>query len=290
MSRVGKNPVAVPSGVDVKVDGRTVTAKGKLGQLSYTSTDDVTITLDGGQVTINPVSNSKQARAMWGTARARVQNLVTGVSEGFTKNLEITGVGYRAAVQGKTLNLQLGFSHDINYPIADGPLESRGGQAVGRTDGGGGARHARSRALQGQGRPLRRRADHPQGRQEEVIAMLSKTELLRRRARRVRSDLRKKARGRPRLSVFRSSKHIYAQVIDDVQGVTLASASSLDKDLRGQLKTGADAAAAEAVGKLLAERAKSKGVEQVVFDRGAYIYHGRVKALADAARSGGLNF
>ncbi|WP_375595414.1 50S ribosomal protein L18 [Algihabitans albus] len=120
--------------------------------------------------------------------------------------------------------------------------------------------------------------------------MLSKTELLRRRARRVRSDLRKKARGRPRLSVFRSSKHIYAQVIDDVQGVTLASASSLDKDLRGQLKTGADAAAAEAVGKLLAERAKSKGVEQVVFDRGAYIYHGRVKALADAARSGGLNF
>ncbi|MGP1253585.1 MAG: 50S ribosomal protein L6 [Kiloniellales bacterium] len=120
MSRVGKNPVEVPSGVDVKVDGRTVTAKGKLGQLSYTSTDDVTITLDGGRVTVNPVSNSKQARAMWGTARARVQNLVTGVSEGFTKNLEITGVGYRAAVQGKTLNLQLGFSHDINYPIPEG--------------------------------------------------------------------------------------------------------------------------------------------------------------------------
>ncbi|WP_421709332.1 50S ribosomal protein L18 [Algihabitans sp.] len=120
--------------------------------------------------------------------------------------------------------------------------------------------------------------------------MLSKSKVLRRRARRVRNDLSKKARGRPRLSVFRSSKHIYAQVIDDAQGVTLAAASSLDKDLRPQLKTGADRAAAEAVGKLLAERAKSKGVEQVVFDRGAYIYHGRVKALADAARTGGLNF
>ena len=94
--------------------------------------------------------------------------------------------------------------------------------------------------------------------------MLSKSKVLRRRARRVRNDLSKKARGRPRLSVFRSSKHIYAQVIDDAQGVTLAAASSLDKDLRPQLKTGADRAAAEAVGKLLAERAKSKGVEQVV--------------------------
>ncbi|WP_119169231.1 50S ribosomal protein L6 [Algihabitans albus] len=120
MSRIGNNPVEVPGGVDVKVDGRTVTAKGKLGQLSYTSTDDVTIALDSGQVTVSPVSGSKQSRAMWGTARARIQNLVTGVNEGFTKNLEITGVGYRAAVQGKTLNLQLGYSHDINYPIPEG--------------------------------------------------------------------------------------------------------------------------------------------------------------------------
>ncbi|OAB56092.1 50S ribosomal protein L18 [Phormidium willei BDU 130791] len=120
--------------------------------------------------------------------------------------------------------------------------------------------------------------------------MLNKFRVLRRRARRVRDDLRKKSRGRPRLSVFRSSKHIYAQVIDDTQGITLASASSLEKDLRGQLKTGADKSAAETVGKLLAERAKAKGVEQVVFDRGGYLYHGRVKALADAARNGGLSF
>jgi large subunit ribosomal protein L18 len=114
--------------------------------------------------------------------------------------------------------------------------------------------------------------------------------LFERRKRRVRSQLRKKAKGRPRLSVFRSSKHIYAQVIDDAQGRTLAAASSLDKDLKGKLKTGADKEAATAVGKLIAERAKSAGLSQVVFDRGAYIYHGRVKALAEAAREGGLSF
>src|SRR5690242_8750365 len=107
-----------------------------------------------------------------------------------------------------------------------------------------------------------------------------------RRAARVRRALRKVANGRPRLSVYRSSEHIYAQIIDDAEGRTLAAASSLEKDLRGALKTGADKAAAEAVGKLVAERAKAAGVSQVVFDRGAYLFHGRVKALADGAREG----
>ena len=107
---------------------------------------------------------------------------------------------------------------------------------------------------------------------------------------RVRSRLRRKSSERPRLSVFRSGKHIYAQVIDDRQGVTVAAASSIEKDLKGQLKTGADKAAAAAVGKLVAERAAEKGIKEVVFDRGGYLYHGRVKALADAAREGGLSF
>jgi large subunit ribosomal protein L18 len=111
-----------------------------------------------------------------------------------------------------------------------------------------------------------------------------------RRKTRVRKTVRKAANGRPRLSVFRSSKHIYAQVIDDAQGHTLAAASSIEKDLRGKLKTGADTDAAAEVGKILAERALAAGVSQVVFDRGGYIYHGRVKALADAAREGGLSF
>ncbi|WAC26725.1 MULTISPECIES: 50S ribosomal protein L18 [unclassified Ancylobacter] len=111
-----------------------------------------------------------------------------------------------------------------------------------------------------------------------------------RRKARVRRAIRATANGRPRLSVHRSSKHIYAQIIDDARGVTLAAASSLEKDLRDSLKTGADVAAAQAIGKLVAERAIAAGVKDVVFDRGAFIYHGRVKALADAAREGGLNF
>ena len=113
--------------------------------------------------------------------------------------------------------------------------------------------------------------------------------LFRRRRERVRFKLRQAAKGRARLSVFRSSRHIYAQIIDDAAGRTLAAASTLDAGLKVNLKTGADTAAASAVGKLLAERAKAAGVERVVFDRGAYMYHGRVKALADAAREGGLD-
>jgi large subunit ribosomal protein L18 len=111
-----------------------------------------------------------------------------------------------------------------------------------------------------------------------------------RRAARVRRAVKKAANGRARLSVFRSSKNIYAQVIDDVAGKTLASASTLEKDLRGSLKTGSDKDAATAVGKLLAERAVKAGVSDVVFDRGRYLFHGRVKALADGAREGGLKF
>ena len=111
-----------------------------------------------------------------------------------------------------------------------------------------------------------------------------------RRKGRVRNTIKAVANGRARLSVFRSSKHIYAQVIDDRKGETVASASSMEKDLRGKLKTGADIEAAKLVGKLIAERATAAGVTEVVFDRGGYLFHGRVKALADAAREAGLSF
>lgn len=120
MSRVGKHPVTVPGGVDVAVVGRRVTAKGKLGELAYQAPGDVALALQDKQVVVTPANTSKQARAMWGTARARIHNLVTGVSEGFTRELEINGVGYRAAVQGDKLILQLGFSHDVNYQIPKG--------------------------------------------------------------------------------------------------------------------------------------------------------------------------
>jgi len=106
----------------------------------------------------------------------------------------------------------------------------------------------------------------------------------------VRRKVKLAARGRARLSVFRSSQHIHAQLIDDEKGVTVASASTLEKAIREKAKTGANIEAAKTIGKLIAERAKEKGIKDVVFDRGGYLYHGRIKALADAAREGGLNF
>lgn len=120
MSRVGKNPVEVPAGVEVAIKGGLVSAKGKLGTLDFQATDDVEITQEDSKIWVKPVNETKKARAMWGTARSRIQNMVQGVSEGFTKELEINGVGYRAAVQGNALNLQLGFSHDVAYPIPEG--------------------------------------------------------------------------------------------------------------------------------------------------------------------------
>ena len=120
MSRIGKRAVPLPDGVTVNVAGQEVTAKGKLGQLSVTLNQAVLAELDGKQIWVKPRDDSKRSQAMWGMSRTQVNNLVTGVSEGFSVNLEINGVGYRAAVQGNKLNLQLGFSHDINFPIPEG--------------------------------------------------------------------------------------------------------------------------------------------------------------------------
>jgi large subunit ribosomal protein L6 len=120
MSRVGKYPVAVPAGVDVKIAGAVLTAKGKIGELRLTIPDDVEAKLDAGKVWVKQRAEGKQARMLWGTIRAHINNMVSGVSKGFTVNLEIQGVGYRAAVQGKNLQLQLGYSHDVIYPIPAG--------------------------------------------------------------------------------------------------------------------------------------------------------------------------
>jgi len=120
MSRIGQNPVSVPASVTVNVVGQLVTAKGKLGELSLTLVDDVEISRGEATLVVKPRSDTQRARTMWGTMRSLVQNIVTGVDEGFTVNLEIVGVGYRAAVEGKELVLQLGYSHEIRYPIPEG--------------------------------------------------------------------------------------------------------------------------------------------------------------------------
>lgn len=120
MSRIGKMPVVIPEKVDLKVNGATVTVKGPNGQLEYTFNDLVTFESDGKELTVKPVDDSKKATSMWGTARTLVNNMVTGVTTGFTRTLEFNGVGYKAAVQGDTLNLSLGYSHPIEYKLPEG--------------------------------------------------------------------------------------------------------------------------------------------------------------------------
>ena len=120
MSRVGKRPVAIPSGVTANVEGQTVKVKGPKGAMQVVLPDDVTVKMDNGQVKVDPRNETKRARSMWGTSRTLVANLVTGVTKGFEKKLEITGVGYRAALQGKNLQLALGYSHDVVYAIPEG--------------------------------------------------------------------------------------------------------------------------------------------------------------------------
>jgi large subunit ribosomal protein L6 len=120
MSRLGKKPVAVPKGVTTTITGQTVKVKGAKGELFFDVPANVDVRQDGGNVVVAPREESKQARANWGLSRAMIANIMTGVSNGFTKKLEITGVGYKAAVQGANLNLALGYSHDINYPIPAG--------------------------------------------------------------------------------------------------------------------------------------------------------------------------
>jgi len=120
MSRVGKYPVEIPSGVTIALAGRTVTAKGKLGTLSLDLTDRVDVAVEGNKFSVAPRGNGSPARMMWGTTRALVANMVKGVSDGYMKSMEITGTGYRAAVAGKKLTINLGFSHDVVYAIPDG--------------------------------------------------------------------------------------------------------------------------------------------------------------------------
>ncbi len=120
MSRVGKNPVTIPKGVVVAIEDQKLKAKGELGELEYALPEEVVVKSEDGNVTVTPVDESKRARSLWGTARANINNMLTGVSAGFVRNLEINGVGYRAAVAGQKLTLQLGYSHDVVFDIPEG--------------------------------------------------------------------------------------------------------------------------------------------------------------------------
>lgn len=119
MSRIGQMPIDVPNGVEIKLDGRAISVKGKMGEVATQVADEVDIKMEGGKITFQQHENSKRSRQLWGLWRANVQNMIKGVSTGFVRRLEIQGVGYRAAVQGKTLKLDLGFSHQVDFPIPD---------------------------------------------------------------------------------------------------------------------------------------------------------------------------
>lgn len=120
MSRIGKQPVALPNGVSASIEGAILSVKGPKGTLTMPMMDDISYGIEEGRIVVKPANETKRARSFWGMHRTLVQNLVTGVTDGFTKVLEITGVGYRAAAQGKNLRLQLGYSHDVNYPVPEG--------------------------------------------------------------------------------------------------------------------------------------------------------------------------
>ena len=240
MSRIGKKPVPLPKGVTASVEGQTVKVKGPKGELSVKLVPEVSAAIGDDGITVTPDKNQEQSAQMWGLSRTLVNNLVTGVTTGFTQKLEIQGVGYRAAVQGKVLNLQLGFSHDVPYAIPEGisiVTEKPTMISACRASTSSWSARLRPRSVPGVRRsPTRARA---------CVMRASMSAARKARRSKMTNALFKKRQSRnrhrlgthgtrPRLSVFRSGKHIYAQVIDDTSRQTLASASTNEKDHKGK--------------------------------------------------------
>ena len=294
MSRIGKKPVALPKGVTASVEGQTVKVKGPKGELSVKLVPQVSASVDEHGITVTPDKAQEKSAQMWGLSRSLVNNLVTGVTTGFTQKLEIQGVGYRAAVQGKVLNLQLGFSHDVPYAIPAGitivtekPTMHRRFRA---STSSWSDRSPPKSAAGVRRSPIRARA----------CAMKANMSAAKK-ARRSKNDKRSLQKApvahplpdrqprhpAPSVGVPFGQAHLCPGDRRHHRPSTLASASTAEKEGKGN---GYNVESASNVGKKIAERALAKGVKQVMFDRGGYIYHGRVKALADAAREGGLEF
>ncbi len=276
MSRIGKKPIPLPQGVKVAIEGQTVRAEGPKGKLSQTVPDSLAVTMAENVLTVSRSSDHRTVRALHGLMRSLIANMVHGVKEGFERKLEIVGIGCAGRSRPSGVDHSQGL-----------------GQGARGTDGGEDPGPPQARSVQGQGHQVRRRAYPAQGRQEggsQVMGITSlKVEGRNIRHLRVRTKVQGTA-ARPRLAVFRSLNHIYAQVVDDATGRTLVAVDSRSADFRGKAKSGGNVAAAKIVGELVAQKAKASGIGQVVFDRGGYQYHGRVKALAEAARAAGLAF
>ena len=275
MSRIGREPITVPAGVEITVEeNNRITVKGPKGVITQSVPANMAIERDdAGVLHVKRPDDSKENRSLHGLTRSLIHNMVVGVTQGFEKKLEINGVGYRAAKEGTNLVMNLGYSHqivipetedikidvpDANHIVIKGVDKQKVGQFAAEVRG--------------------KRPPEPY----KGKGIKYDYETIRRKEGKTGSGTAE----RPRLCVFRSESNIYAQIIDDVAGKTLVSASSVEKGFEG----GGNCDAAKKIGQTVAERALKAGIEEVVFDRGGYIYHGRVKALAEGAREGGLKF
>ena len=294
MSRIGKRPVTIPSGVTANIADGVLTVKGPKGTLTLTLRDEISYTVDGDTILVKPANDTKgRSRVLGHAAHARRQpgdRRHAGLHQG----LEITGVGYRANAQGKNLKLQLGYSHDVDFPVPEGIEIKTPDNTTVKSRASTSRRSARSpqRSVAGASPSLTR------ARASSTAASLSSARKGRRSNGKAvslrtpppsRSALRSR-RARVAVLVCRSTVRAVistTQIIDDAAGRTLAAASTL---VKGDKSIGANVDAAAKVGAEIAEKAKAAGITTVVFDRGGFLFHGRVKALADAAREGGLEF
>ena len=281
MSRIGRLPVAIPAGVTVEVAANNVvTVTGPKGTLVKELPVEMEIKVEGEEVVVTRPSDLKKMKSLHGLTRTLINNMVVGVTNGYEKVLEVNGVGYRASKSGNKLTLNLGYSHPVEMIDPEGVetvLEGQNKITVKGID--------KEKVGQFAAEIRDKRRPEPY----KMVSKKSRSEVRRKKHMKLRNRFSGTAE-RPRLAVFRSNNHMYAQIIDDTVGNTLVAASTLEKDVKAELEKTNNVEAAAYLGKVIAEKAKAKGITDVVFDRGGFIYQGKVKALADAAREAGLNF
>ena len=281
MSRIGRMPIAIPAGVTVEIaENNKVTVKGPKGTLERVLPAEMDIKQEGSEIVVSRPNDLKKMKSLHGLTRTLIHNMIIGVTEGYEKKLEVNGVGYRAQKQGKKLVLSLGYSHPVEMEDPEGIETVLDGTNIIIVKG-------ISKEAVGQYAAEIRAKRAPEPYKGKGIKYAD--EVIRRKHRRLRNRFSGTAE-RPRLAVFRSNNHMYAQIIDDTVGKTLVSASTLDKEVKAELEKTNNVEAAAAVGTVVAKRALEKGIKTVVYDRGGFIYAGKIKALAEAAREAGLEF